>query len=124
MEDCARRRRELSREFEACRDALTALGDETRQRIFLALLEGERVGTRVPDIAERTHLSRPAVWHHLRILRRAGLVDRHREGTKLYYYVNADESQWSRLSALTDHIHAAARAALASGYPQTREWRE
>lgn len=121
MDECARRRRALSQEFGECRDALAALGDETRQRIFVALLEGERTGMRVPELVARTHLSRPSVSHHLRILREAGLVGRHREGAKRYYRVNADERVWGRLKMLMEHLHTTVRIALASGYPGPEE---
>lgn len=47
-------------------------------------------GVRVGAITEMTNLSRPAVSHHLSILKDAGLVKLRREGTKNYYYFDAD----------------------------------
>lgn len=41
-------------------------------------------------IARKTNLSRPAVSHHLGILKDAGLIDVRREGTKNYYYFDSD----------------------------------
>ncbi len=47
---------------------------------------GECNGVRVGTITQKTHLSRPAVSHHLKILTEAGLIKMRREGTKNYYY--------------------------------------
>ena len=41
-------------------------------------------------ITRKTNLSRPAVSHHLGILKDAGLIDVRREGTKNYYYFDSD----------------------------------
>lgn len=64
MDACTVERRKLAKEFRRYQKVFTALGDETRQLIFIALLENETVGMRVPDITARAHLSRPAVSHH------------------------------------------------------------
>lgn len=79
--ECVEMRTALAREFRRLQPVFAALGDETRQQIFLTLLSGEQIGLRVGELAERTHLSRPAVSHHLRILRDVELVRCHREGT-------------------------------------------
>lgn len=64
---------------------------------------GECGGVRVGAITERTNLSRPAVSRHLRILRDAGIVKVRREGTKNYYYFDADTEAMTRLlRMLTD----------------------
>lgn len=47
-----------------------------------------QTGLRVGEITEKTHLSRPAVSHHLRILRDAGVILMRKEGTKNFYYIN------------------------------------
>ncbi len=61
----------LAEEFESCRKVLIALGDENRQHLILEMIRmGNCSGARVGDIAEKTHLSRPAVSHHLQIRRR------------------------------------------------------
>ncbi len=43
-------------------------------------------GIRVGDITKKTNLSRPAVSHHLQIMKEAGLIKVRKEGTKNYYY--------------------------------------
>ena len=96
MEKCHERRLELAEELKSCQKAFIALGDETRQQIIITLLESEVHGIRVGEITEKTHLSRPAVSHHLKILKEAGIVSMYREGTKNYYYVNAYETIWKK----------------------------
>ena len=76
--------KKLAEEFEDCRSVLLALGDENRQHLILEMMQmGNCAGARVGDINERTHLSRPAVSHHIRILKDAGLVKMRREGAKI-----------------------------------------
>lgn len=63
-----------------------ALGDEHRQRIMLTFEKGERLT--VGQIAGVSTLSRPAVSHHLKILRRAGLLDEEKIGKEVFLSVN------------------------------------
>lgn len=121
MDECARKRKLLADEFGIYRKVFIALGDETRQQIFITLLESETVGMRVPEITQKTHLSRPAVSHHLRILKEAGLVGMHRQGTMNFYYVDTNEGCWRGLKALVDHVGEAVHTARKSGYPNLEE---
>ena len=94
----------LAKEFEDCRSVLLALGDENRQHLILEMMQmGNCAGARVGDITERTHLSRPAVSHHIRILKDAGLVKMRREGTKNYYYFDADAKAMNGLLSMLEH---------------------
>lgn len=104
MENCEKSMIELSKEFQSCQRAFTAIGDETRQNIIITLLESNCTGIRVGEITERTHLSRPAVSHHLKILKEAKIVGMRREGTRNYYYLNTDENQFKKLLVLFQHI--------------------
>jgi len=54
-----------------------ALADPTRRAILARLALGDAT---VGDLAEPFHVSRPAISKHLRVLERAGLVRREREG--------------------------------------------
>lgn len=68
---------------------LQAIGDETRQSILLVLMGTDcQTGLRVGEITEQTHLSRPAVSHHLKILRDAGVILMRKEGTMNFYFIN------------------------------------
>ena len=64
---------------------------------------GECGGVRVGAITEKTNISRPAVSHHLKILKEAGLVKMRREGTKNYYYFDADAEAMNRLLKMLTH---------------------
>lgn len=99
-QECEKRLNEIAVKFKSCRKAISALGDETRQGIILALLESDYNGIRVGEIVKKTHLSRPAVSHHLQILKDAEIVRMRREGTRNYYYLDANESQWNTLYEL------------------------
>ncbi len=61
-----------------------ALADPSRRAIFESLRRGE---TAVTDITARFRISQPAVSQHLAALKDAGLVNRRREGRRIYYRV-------------------------------------
>ena len=95
---------ELDRQFTACRPLFIALGDGVRLTIVRALVEDafarspqpgpiqfERCGMNVNEITGKTSLSRPAISHHLKILKEAGLVGIRQEGTANYYYLTLRE---------------------------------
>lgn len=96
--------RRLAGEFEHCRKVLLALGDANRQHLLLEMMRmGQCGGVRVGAIAGRTHLSRPAVSHHIRILKDAGILRLRREGTKNYYNFDADMAAIDRLIRMLAH---------------------
>ena len=64
----------------------TALGDEHRQRIVLTFERDERLN--VSQIVAVSTLSRPAVSHHLKILREAGVLCSEKIGKEVFYWVN------------------------------------
>jgi DNA-binding transcriptional ArsR family regulator len=83
---------------------LTALGDEVRQHIIIVMMQsGNCSGLRVNEIAERTSLSRPAVSHHLQILKNAGILKMRREGTKNFYYFDENAEAIRRLISMLSH---------------------
>ena len=94
----------LSEEFKSCQKAFTAVGDETRQQIIVALLESDCNGIRVGEIRMRTRLSRPAVSHHIKILMDAGIIGMRREGTRNYYYIDYSVSELNKIEVLFSHI--------------------
>jgi ArsR family transcriptional regulator, arsenate/arsenite/antimonite-responsive transcriptional repressor len=70
--------------FRRSQRLLSALGDPSRQEI-IALLLGDPAPAAVNDIAGRVRLSQPAVSHHLRILKEAGIVTVERSGKQRLY---------------------------------------
>jgi ArsR family transcriptional regulator, arsenate/arsenite/antimonite-responsive transcriptional repressor len=65
---------------------LQALSSRSRQTILEFLSEREMT---VSELTEQMALSQPTVSHHLRLLRRAGLVHLRREGTWIFYTANS-----------------------------------
>ncbi|MGE6539362.1 ArsR/SmtB family transcription factor [Bacillus luti] len=95
----------LAIEFQECQAVLTAIGDQTRQSIIIALMAaGCEEGMRVGEIIQRTHLSRPAISHHLKILKATKVVSVHREGTKNFYYLDPNKSTIRLFKSLVEHI--------------------
>lgn len=90
--------RTLTKKFTECSELLTAIGDETRQHLIIEMMKtGNCSGIRVGEITERTNLSRPAVSHHLKIMKEAGIVKVRKEGTKNYYYFDPETESLERL---------------------------
>lgn len=97
----------LSDEITSSQKILIALGDEIRQHLILVMMKsGNCSGMRVNDIAAQTNLSRPAVSHHLKILKESGIVKMRREGTKNYYYFDADTEAFNSLITMLTHAKA------------------
>ena len=91
----------LAEEFASCTKILTALGDETRQHLILEMMRlGNCSGVRVCEITEKTNLSRPAVSHHLQILKDAGIVRMRKEGTKNFYYFDPEMESFEKLAGV------------------------
>ena len=62
---------------EMLNNVVSALADPTRRAILARLAEGE---SSVGELAEPFDISLPAISRHLRVLRNAGLVLRHKDG--------------------------------------------
>lgn len=97
--------RSIPKEWRAMARVFVALGDEHRQRILLTFEKGERLT--VGQIADVSTLSRPAVSHHLKILREAGVLAAEREGKEVYVQINRDVLL-EALDNVRDYIRAEA----------------
>lgn len=103
----------LAGEFASCQKILTAIGDEVRLHLILEMMQmGECHGARVGQITEKTHLSRPAVSHHLQILKDAGILKVRKEGTKNYYYFDPEQKTMKQLIDSLTHAVNIASAVL------------
>ncbi|MDO5518652.1 MAG: metalloregulator ArsR/SmtB family transcription factor, partial [Clostridium sp.] len=58
------------------------ISDPTRLKILWILCHCEEC---VSNIASAMEMSNPAVSHHLKLLRKSGIVDSRREGKEIYY---------------------------------------
>ena len=85
---------DLKEQFQTCMPLFIALGDEVRLSIVAALsnsFSSGRPGMNVNEITQRTNLSRPAVSHHLKILKEAGFIASRQEGTSNVYFLTIEE---------------------------------
>ena len=73
---------------------LKALADPVRLRLLSIVASHEGGEACVCDLTECFELSQPTISHHLKVLHEAGLLDREKRGTWVYYRV--------RSAALTD----------------------
>jgi len=75
--------------LDATLNMFRAVGEETRLRIMVLLLRGELTVTEITQILGQ---SQPRVSRHLKILADAGMVERYREGSWMFYraHKNAD----------------------------------
>jgi DNA-binding transcriptional ArsR family regulator len=91
-------------------EALAALGDPTRRAIFESLARGPKA---VGQLAMELPVSRPAVSQHLRVLKEAGLVRDHADGTRRIYQVSQQGVQaiHGYLDAMWNQAMASFRAA-------------
>ena len=88
---------EFSELFKSCMPLFISLGDEVRLTIIEVLARSDSFqtnvrGMNVNEITDQTSLSRPAISHHLKILKEAGLVSARQEGTANYYFLTFGES--------------------------------
>lgn len=75
--------------FQVVTPIFQALGDENRQQIIMLLLENKQMN--VTQITDKMGISRPAVSHHLKILRQAELIAADRHGKEIFYSIIARE---------------------------------
>jgi DNA-binding transcriptional ArsR family regulator len=69
-----------------CAELLKSLAEAVRLRIVYILFDNEEY---VSDIAKKLKLSQPHVSHHLKILKDAGIVTKHRRDHKVFYSLTA-----------------------------------
>ncbi len=75
--------REAAQALADCTPLFFALGETARQQIVLLLTQFDALN--VNQLAERLPLSRPAISHHLKILKDAGLVTVRPSGVENLY---------------------------------------
>lgn len=68
--------------FEKVSDMFALISDPTRLKILWLLCHCEEC---VNNIAVAVNMSAPAVSHHLRLLKQAGLLSSRRDGKEMYY---------------------------------------
>ena len=111
----------LRAEFKDCQKVLTAIGDETRQHLIALMMMEKCTGARVVDIAKKTNLSRPAVSHHMQLLKDAGFVYAYKEGTMIYYSLDFNTDAIDKLKALVEHIDVLLKSEEHRNFLKNRE---
>jgi DNA-binding transcriptional ArsR family regulator len=109
----------------------SALADPTRRAVLALLRRGSLPAGR---IAQAFPISRPAISKHLRLLRRARLVQEHRQGRHRFYHLNPAplrvvdswlrqyRSFWeSSLGSLKALVEAQEPKKGSSGHPRKRK---
>ncbi len=79
---------------ESVTNLLATLGDPQRQRVLNAFLAERVWELPVSVIVERcAPLSRPAVSHHLGVMRRTGVLLQRKDGKRVFYELNKEYIQ-------------------------------
>ena len=81
---------------DSSRNILACLGDSSRFRLVLALLERERC---VTELAAEVGLSQSCTTRHLQYLEREGLVRGDRQGKRVVYRLRSDRARVRELMA-------------------------
>jgi DNA-binding transcriptional ArsR family regulator len=69
-------------------DVFKALADPTRLKILECIKNGEKC---ICEVIPYTGKSQPNVSQHLKVLKNAGIVDEHKEGTRIMINVSNKE---------------------------------
>ncbi|GGA45970.1 ArsR/SmtB family transcription factor [Paenibacillus physcomitrellae] len=75
---------QVLQQFKDCIPLLEVLTDENRQAIIM-LLAQNKLGLNVNTIAGHMDLSRPAISHHLKVLKQSGYIKSEKKGVENYY---------------------------------------
>ena len=81
--------------FNSCVPLFIALGDKVRQQLVLDIAEGlasSEDGINVTDLSAKSQLSRPAISHHLKVLKDCGIVKPRKVGTQIFYTLSMDKN--------------------------------
>lgn len=89
------------------------LGDPQRLRIFLLLCETEAC---VINLSWVMRMSSPAISHHLRMLRNAGLISSRRMGKEVHYKARTDCEQVQKIRDIIQEMMSLSRQILGETY--------
>lgn len=97
-------RQQAATAFQAATPLFTVLADPYRQQILLELGATE-LGSNVTELTAKIALSRPAVSHHLQLLKQVGLVTVEKKGTQSIYHLALSQSI-TQIRTLMDLLEA------------------
>jgi ArsR family transcriptional regulator, arsenate/arsenite/antimonite-responsive transcriptional repressor len=79
---------QMSMSLDGAMRLLDGVRDPNRLEIIFLLGKGTPMN--VGEIAERFKISRPAISHHLKVLKDAGILRSEKSGQEVYYHLNRD----------------------------------
>lgn len=80
----SQRTEQVLQQFKESIPLLEVLTDENRQAIIMVLAQNKS-GLNVNAISGHINLSRPAVSHHLKVLKQSGFIQSEKKGVENYY---------------------------------------
>ena len=78
--------------FNSCVPFFIAMSDEYRQQLIMDIAEAGKEGINVSNLSAKSSLSRPAISHHLKVLKESGLIKPKKIGTQIFYQLNLSEN--------------------------------
>lgn len=78
--------------FNSCVPFFIAMSDEYRQQLIMDIAEAGSGGINVSNLSAKSNLSRPAISHHLKVLKDSGLIIPKKIGTQIFYQLNLKEN--------------------------------
>lgn len=85
-------------EAEQLAGLLKAVADPTRIQLISYINASNNAEACVCNLTEPLGLTQPTISHHLKVLTDAGLIEREKRGTWVWYRVNQD--RWRQLATL------------------------
>jgi len=79
---------------------LKAIADPTRIQLISYINASNNAEACVCNLTEPLALTQPTVSHHLKVLTDAGLIEREKRGTWVWYTVN--QERWQQISKLLE----------------------
>ena len=102
-------------EIKTAAGALSALGHETRLRVFRLLMQYGSSGTPAGDIAAELEIAPNTLSAHLAVLSRAGLLYSRKEGRSVIYAIDLEGTQ-NLLAFLVEDCCRAERVAIIASW--------
>jgi len=96
--------RRLHSMFNSCSPLFIALGDEVRQKLVLDIVDAGAEGINVKNLSAKSRLSRPAISHHLKVLKDSGLIEPEKVGTQIFYRIDMGLSYLANVVELVSSI--------------------
>ena len=77
---------------------LKVVADPTRLQLISYINSSENSESCVCELTQPLHLSQPTISHHLKVLSEAGLLEKEKRGTWVWYSVN--QKRWNEIANL------------------------